>query len=683
MEKKTRIRATRKTVKKAEEAPTPKTLESTFGEEAREEPKTAGEPVAEVYNEAPATPMREDKAAGEPIEEETSKEDGPTGGKHREKEKEKVRFSRASLIFVSLAFFYALFALFAAICIDPNSTMVLADNPLASIRDAFGLPIVNPSLPTWIAFVMLDLYLFVFLLAIAFEERLAKYYGGKAISGKMIAIYAVTFIACFGLAFGIGALCHYDFTLANFQNSLLFAAEAFLVGLVVYLIVLATLFFLVVLIVNIKNWSKPYSKGIRSEAEEEEAKKEALDAAAIAHQGNLAGSFGTSGAAGGAPVAKDSSYEEAPLGSKERVFPGLSKIDLDQDMLSVPTYQDDKSLSEICEGFRNYLAGEEHLYYDPSAIRSFIAGLSASRLIILEGLSGTGKSSLARYFGEYIGCPSFFAPVQATWRDRTSLLGFYNDFSRTYNETEFLKRLYSATYAPEAINVMVLDEMNISRIEYYFADFLSIMEYPMGQWILPIMQLPYDFDAPAHLEDGKIHIPATTWFIGTANKDDSTYTITDKVYDRAIVLSFDDRNEAFGVEGDYPPISISYDGLMKLFTDARKNKDFALTRKDLEPFLALSREVQEAFDVTYGNRIYNQIASFVPVYCACGGTKEEALDFMFARKVLRKLEGRFEDYVREALKELLKSIEKFYGKDGFKESKALVRHYLKRFGENY
>ena len=90
---------------------------------------------------------------------------------------------------------------------------------------------------------------------------------------------------------------------------------------------------------------------------------------------------------------------------------------------------------------------------------------------------------------------------------------------------------------------MVLDEMNISRVEYYFADFLSIMEYPEDEWVLKIMQLPYNFEAPNHLEDGNLAISNTTWFIGTANKDDSTYTITDKVYDRAIVISFNERNK--------------------------------------------------------------------------------------------------------------------------------------------
>ena len=146
----------------------------------------------------------------------------------------------------------------------------------------------------------------------------------------------------------------------------------------------------------------------------------------------------------------------------------------------------------MADRFRNYLAKQEGLYFDIRTIRSFLAGLSVSRLIILEGLSGTGKSSIARYFSTFIGEDSFFAPVQASWRDRTSLLGYYNDFSKRYNETPFIQRLYKMTYQSNHVNIMVLDEINIARVEYYFADFLSILEYPKDKWILNIMQLPYD-----------------------------------------------------------------------------------------------------------------------------------------------------------------------------------------------
>ena len=85
-----------------------------------------------------------------------------------------------------------------------------------------------------------------------------------------------------------------------------------------------------------------------------------------------------------------------------------------------------------------------------------------------------------------------------------------------------------------------------------------------------------------------------------------------------------------------------------------------------------------SFDVRFGNRIMVQIEKFVPVYVALGGTKEEALDFMFARKILRKLHGAYEDYVKDELIKLTKLINQTYGKGVFKETERLIAKIIKR-----
>lgn len=101
-----------------------------------------------------------------------------------------------------------------------------------------------------------------------------------------------------------------------------------------------------------------------------------------------------------------------------------------------------------------------------------------------------------------------------------------------------MSALYKANYEPDAINIYVLDEMNISRVEYYFADLLSVLEYPTEDWKIKLMNFPHDFVPPVKLEDGYIRIPELSYFVGTANRDDSTFTITDKVYDRAVTMEF-------------------------------------------------------------------------------------------------------------------------------------------------
>lgn len=173
------------------------------------------------------------------------------------------------------------------------------------------------------------------------------------------------------------------------------------------------------------------------------------------------------------------------------------------------------------------------LYYDERTIRTFIAGFASSRLMILEGLSGTGKSSLPRAFADFMGSHTIEVPVQSSWKDRNDLLGFYNDFKKQYKETEFLKALYTATSDPNNIYVIVLDEMNLSRIEYYFADLLSVLEKPdVEDWKIELISdyasITQNQDAwPRLISEGKLQISDNTWFVGTANKDDSTFIITD------------------------------------------------------------------------------------------------------------------------------------------------------------
>ena len=298
--------------------------------------------------------------------------------------------------------------------------------------------------------------------------------------------------------------------------------------------------------------------------------------------------------------------------------------------------------------------------------------------MILEGLSGTGKSSLPRFFAKFINAKVTFIPVQATWRDKSSLLGYFNDFSRIYNETDFLLSLYEAGYNPDQINIFVLDEMNISRVEYYFADFLSVLDYPSDEWKIRIMQLPYGFVSPTKLIDGNLQVTPNSFFVGTANKDDSTFSIADKVYDRSITVDFQTKNEPFSVKEEVEPIHLSYSKLSSLFKDASAIEENHLTKEDLQKFNTITDYIYDEFDVAFGNRILNQIETIVPLYIALGGKKEEILDFMLTRKVVCKLEGRFEDFVKPALKNLLVLLDKTYGKGNFPNSAAYINKLIKK-----
>ncbi|MDD3124068.1 MAG: hypothetical protein PHC62_11275, partial [Candidatus Izemoplasmatales bacterium] len=145
------------------------------------------------------------------------------------------------------------------------------------------------------------------------------------------------------------------------------------------------------------------------------------------------------------------------------------------------------SLPELVTHFVNFSASQLKLYYTPKMISLFFAGMSASKVIILEGISGTGKTSLPYAMAKFFNNSAAMISVQPSWRDRAEIIGYLNEFTKRFNETDFLKALYESSYRKD-VNFIVLDEMNLARIEYYFAEFLSIMEMPdPNEWKIDLV----------------------------------------------------------------------------------------------------------------------------------------------------------------------------------------------------
>ena len=118
------------------------------------------------------------------------------------------------------------------------------------------------------------------------------------------------------------------------------------------------------------------------------------------------------------------------------------------------------SLPQLVDRFINYSASQLHLYYDQHVIRTFFAGLATSKILILEGISGTGKTSLPYAMGKFFKNDTSIISVQPSWRDRAEMLGYLNEFTKKFNETDFLKSLYETTYRDD-LNFIVLGEMNL------------------------------------------------------------------------------------------------------------------------------------------------------------------------------------------------------------------------------
>ena len=160
--------------------------------------------------------------------------------------------------------------------------------------------------------------------------------------------------------------------------------------------------------------------------------------------------------------------------SDRQTFPEMSRMDKDSGLqASVQTANSDVDLKWIVDFARTRMANRPTpLYYEPETIRCFLGGLSMSRLHILQGISGTGKTSLPVAFADALSGRSDKIAVQAGWRERQDLLGSYNPFDKRYHETEFVKALYRAQCPQWAdrLCLIILDEMNLSYIEQFGAD---------------------------------------------------------------------------------------------------------------------------------------------------------------------------------------------------------------------
>lgn len=344
-------------------------------------------------------------------------------------------------------------------------------------------------------------------------------------------------------------------------------------------------------------------------------------------------------------------------------FAKLHDVDLQYADYKKLDYGNNFTLSDLVEMFRNFAASQLRLYYKTEMIRLFISALASTKLVILQGISGTGKTSLAYAWGKFLKHDSCVASVQPSWRDRSELFGYFNEFTKKFNETDILKELYEAGYTDD-IHTVILDEMNISRVEYYFAEMLSILEMPnQDEWVVEIVSSGWPSD-PKHLKNGKLKIPPNCWYIGTINNDDSTFMVTDKVYDRAMPIDINDKGQVFEPTSVQAQ-DINYSYVNGLFQDAITN--IQMSEDILAKIEEMDDYVIQHFRIAFGNRIVAHMKKFVPVYMACGGDEVDGVDYFIAKKILRKFEQLNISFIRDEIDGFVDFLNRTFGENKMKE----------------
>ena len=142
-------------------------------------------------------------------------------------------------------------------------------------------------------------------------------------------------------------------------------------------------------------------------------------------------------------------------------------------------------------------------------------------------------------------------------------------------------------------------------------------------------------------------------------------------------MEFNDKNLPFEVTGNADKIKLSSSKLDALYAAAISNPAYRMTEEDYAKLNTVCEYVYDQFGIAIGNRIMNQIDNIVPVFMACGGTKDAAIDYMISKKLVSKVEGRFEEYVKDALGGLIQLLHKTYGVNALKLTEKTAQNIMR------
>jgi myosin heavy subunit len=297
------------------------------------------------------------------------------------------------------------------------------------------------------------------------------------------------------------------------------------------------------------------------------------------------------------------------------------------------------------------LSKKANFHFSDEMIHGFLASMRSSRFMILKGLSGTGKTSLPRIMAYALGGVCETIPVQPSWKSKTDLIGFYNHFNSRFLATPFTEALFKAQL-PENRNkfyFITLDEMNLARVEYYFSDFNSKLELEKEKQVIELFDSPgkTSGDVNEYIIDGnKLAIPPNVFFIGTINDDESTYSLSDKIYDRAQVLDFQEvTDDSIGdMEKVEPMPPVDFFSYSHRYEEI-SNLDVQKEMKTLEEVFTL---LKDEFLINLGHRPRRQMKVFLQTY---KGTSKwdtvEGIDTQIISKILPKIRFSFDDKFEE------------------------------------
>mgnify|MGYP001551498780 CR=1 FL=1 len=320
------------------------------------------------------------------------------------------------------------------------------------------------------------------------------------------------------------------------------------------------------------------------------------------------------------------------------------------------------------DDFQSFLRSDAagRFHFPQKVILNYHTALRTKPFVIMTGLSGTGKTKLAQLYAQFMtgqdqaGDRYEVIPVRPDWMDNKGLLGFYNLLTERYQSTPFLDILLRANRNPTRRYYVILDEMNLAKVEYYFSDFLSAMESKEEIELHSLAQDAIKAGADSDVDyigiPPRIRVPHNLYFTGTVNIDETTYMFSPKVLDRANTIEFNRVD------------------LHRFF--------------ELNPFTGLAgqqkllikmNEILAKYELHFGYRVAGEIMRYVRGATSTGMKDSDAFDLQIRQKVLPKFHGsrgKLEDALLDLLS-LTTGMTSFREEEGEDELEWILERLLK------
>lgn len=303
-----------------------------------------------------------------------------------------------------------------------------------------------------------------------------------------------------------------------------------------------------------------------------------------------------------------------------------------------------------------YHNSEQKLYYDKNIIEMFLRALQTNTLVILSGPSGTGKSSLINAFAHALQeSKASIIPVQSSWTDKQDLLGYFNTVEKRYVPTPFLEAVLAARES-EGLHLICLDEMNLSHIEYYFAELLSAREqdgrvdlYPhrYRKEAIDIIEEFNTLESPSRYDKelyrnaielmnypAQLDIPKNVRFVGTINMDHTVKPLSPKVIDRSFIVELSYQYPTLEKRVELEANSIS--GKIEFDLSKFSDEQFLLEEimNDTRWLVNLSDKLNIIPDAKINSRSEKQIAKYLQVVPVL---TEDTLNQLIQSKILPRI----------------------------------------------